>query len=43
MKIMKKMKKMKKMYTNLELSMNCEVPYNYEENDLDIMIFDSSK
>lgn len=27
---------------NLELCMNCEVPYNYEENDLDIMVFDSS-
>lgn len=27
---------------NLELSINCEVPYDYEENDLDIMIFDSS-
>lgn len=26
----------------LELSMNCEIPYNYEESDLDIMIFDSS-
>ena len=22
--------------------MNCDIPYNYEENDLDIMIFDSS-
>jgi hypothetical protein len=29
-------------YNNLDLSMNCEIPYNYEENDLDIMIFDSS-
>ena len=27
---------------NFELSINCEIPYNYEENDLDIMIFDSS-
>ena len=27
---------------DLELSMSCEIPYNYEESDLDIMIFDSS-
>jgi hypothetical protein len=27
---------------NSELSINCEIPYNYEESDLDIMIFDSS-
>ena len=27
---------------DLELIINCEIPYNYEDNDLDIMIFDSS-
>jgi hypothetical protein len=26
----------------VELIINCEIPYNYEDNDLDIMIFDSS-
>ena len=27
---------------DMELVLSCEVPYNYEDNDLDIMIFDSS-
>lgn len=27
---------------DIELAIECNIPYNYEDNDLDIMIFDSS-